>query len=367
MNGSGKTTTFEMLAGITTPSAGSIYIQGFDVQADLARARRFIGYCSGPQEDRIYPTLTVQEHLFLFGSIKGVRGKELADAVEALMERLLLSEYRHRFAGKLSRGNVRKLLVGIALIGQPPLIFLDEPSTGMDAFARRFMCEVVQDIAYVRKESVVVLSTHSMEECEALCSCIAILVGGQFSCLGSAQALKETYATGFEVQATFVPVDESATARQVDLWSRGATSVTRTTLWAKSECLDVLDAAQASRACGAGGLLAVQDKVAMESLAQWVVLDNRVQGLLEALVGAFPGGGAFLVEHHGEVARVRLPSLRSAALAELFRTLRRVQASAGVQDFAVTQSTLEQIFNSLAKAPSQAADERVQQPCLSQD
>ena len=138
VNGSGKTTTFEMLAGIRTPSAGSIYIQGFDVQADLARARRFIGYCSGPQEDRIYPTLTVQEHLFLFGSIKGVRGKELADAVEALMERLLLSEYRHRFAGKLSRGNVRKLLVGIALIGQPPLIFLDEPSTGMDAHRQMF-------------------------------------------------------------------------------------------------------------------------------------------------------------------------------------------------------------------------------------
>merc|ERR1712019_233674 len=106
----------------------------------------------------------------------------------------------------------------MALIGEPPVIFLDEPSTGMDPFARRFMWGVIQDVAEKRKQSVVVLTTHSMEEAEALCSRIAIQVDGQLRCLGSAQQLKSQYGQGYEVSVKFASVEDDAIRKTALAW-----------------------------------------------------------------------------------------------------------------------------------------------------
>ena len=125
-------------------------------------------------------------------------------------------------------GNKRKLSVGIALIGEPPIIFLDEPSTGMDPFARRFMWGVIDDVAEKRKKSVVVLTTHSMEEGEALCSKIAIQVDGQLNCFSSVQQVKGTYGTGYEVPMKCKPVSPALyqaseeVFRRVDLVNKPA-------------------------------------------------------------------------------------------------------------------------------------------------
>merc|ERR1719482_219401 len=102
-------------------------------------------------------------------------------------------------AGSLSGGNKRKLSVAIATTAEPPMVFLDEPSAGMDPVARRFMWSVIQGIAERRKKSVVILTTHSMEEAEALCSRIAIQVDGRFRCLGTAQQIKHSYGKGLEL------------------------------------------------------------------------------------------------------------------------------------------------------------------------
>merc|ERR1719433_209975 len=134
-------------------------------------------------------------------------------AVEAQIMSLDLKAYVSSFAGRLSGGNKRKLSVAMATIGEPPMVFLDEPSAGMDPVARRGMWSVVQNIADKRQKSVVILTTHSMEEAEALCSRVAIQVDGCYRCLGTPQQIKSKYGRGLELNvriATPTPQDLAA-------------------------------------------------------------------------------------------------------------------------------------------------------------
>ena len=111
-----------------------------------------------------------------------------------------LKDYMHIKANKLSGGNKRKLSVAMAVIGNPPLIFLDEPSTGVDPQAKRFMWDIVSKISTQRKKSAVIITTHSMEEAEALCSKMVIRVDGEFKCFGSSVYIKDKYGTGYELE-----------------------------------------------------------------------------------------------------------------------------------------------------------------------
>jgi ATP-binding cassette subfamily A (ABC1) protein 3 len=112
-----------------------------------------------------------------------------------------LEEHRKKPAGTLSGGNKRKLSVAMSVIGNPPIILLDEPSAGMDPEARRFMWQVVAKISQQRKKSAVILTTHSMEEAEALSTKMGIMVkGGIFRCFGSSQHIKNKYGTGYEIE-----------------------------------------------------------------------------------------------------------------------------------------------------------------------
>jgi ATP-binding cassette, subfamily A (ABC1), member 3 len=185
VSGAGKTTTFKCLTGEEVPSQGQVRIQGFDVStsAGFSQARNLIGYC--PQFDAIFERLTVREHLEFYAAVKGI----LADYRERLIEKQLedmdLKEFENVFAENLSGGNKRKLSVAMALIGNPPIVFLDEPSTGVDPKAKRFMWTIVSKISTQRKKSSVIITTHSMEEAEALCTKMGIMVAGRFKCFGS--------------------------------------------------------------------------------------------------------------------------------------------------------------------------------------
>lgn len=199
VNGAGKSTTLKMLTGDEVPTQGDGFLGGHSCRTEPIAVRRLMGYC--PQFDALHPLMTGQETLEFYGRLRGVPEERLSAMVTYLAERLTLNQDKQhlRPAGTYSGGNKRKLSVGIALIGNPPVVFLDEPSTGMDPVSRRFMWDFISQTMLDR---AVILTTHSMEECEALCSRIGILVHGRLKCIGSAQHLKTRFGTGFEFMLT---------------------------------------------------------------------------------------------------------------------------------------------------------------------
>ncbi|GMH55684.1 hypothetical protein TL16_g01967 [Triparma laevis f. inornata] len=200
VNGAGKTTTLGILTGETTATSGSAYVAGYDVGSGgsgLSLARRKIGFC--PQEDPLLELMTCRETLRMFAKLRGMPGDYIEEMIERLMQALGLTLHVDKCAGALSGGNKRKLSLGVALIGDPQVLFIDEASSGMDPVARRKMWDLLSHLA---KNRSVVLTTHSMEEAEALCSNIAIMVSGRMRCLGSPQHLKTRYVDGLNIDIT---------------------------------------------------------------------------------------------------------------------------------------------------------------------
>ena len=141
------------------------------------------------------------ETLKFYALIKGIRTDKLKFVIGKAIRDLNLKDHKNKLAGTLSGGNKRKLQVAMALIGNPPIILLDEPSAGMDPEARRFMWQIVEKISQRDKKSAVILTTHSMEEAEALCTKLGIMVrGGVFRCMGSSQHIKSKFGLGYEIE-----------------------------------------------------------------------------------------------------------------------------------------------------------------------
>ncbi|KAL4432498.1 hypothetical protein ABPG74_013352 [Tetrahymena malaccensis] len=197
VNGAGKTTTMRMLTGEETIGSGEAYIQGCKIPEQISQAQQYIGYC--PQFDALLDNLTAREHLELFAAIKGIPANLREQAVNEKLDELNLRKFENVVSRTYSGGNKRKLSVAIAMLGNPPIAFLDEPSTGMDPGNRRFMWNVISDIATNQKKTSIILTTHSMEEAEALGTKVGIVVGGNFQCMGSIQHLKNKFGKGYEV------------------------------------------------------------------------------------------------------------------------------------------------------------------------
>ncbi|XP_068617160.1 ATP-binding cassette sub-family A member 2 [Brachionichthys hirsutus] len=195
VNGAGKTSTFKMLTGDECTTGGEAFISGSSILKDLLHVQQSIGYC--PQFDALFDDLTATEHLKLYTRLRGIPWKDQEKVVQWALEKLELTEYADKPAGTYSGGNKRKLSTAIALIGYPSLIFLDEPTTGMDPKARRFLWNLILDI--IKTGRSVVLTSHSMEECEALCTRLGIMVNGRFKCLGSIQHLKNRFGDGYTI------------------------------------------------------------------------------------------------------------------------------------------------------------------------
>jgi len=128
--------------------------------------------------------------------------------IEKAIKEMDLQDYRNIQVNNLSGGNKRKTSVAVALLGNPPLVFLDEPSTGVDPQAKRFMWDIVSKISTQRKKSAVIITTHSMEEAEALCTKMGIMVAGEFKCFGSSQHIKDKYGTGYEIELKVKTLNE---------------------------------------------------------------------------------------------------------------------------------------------------------------
>jgi ATP-binding cassette subfamily A (ABC1) protein 3 len=188
----GKSTTISMLRGETQPSGsnGGLFIQGISVSEDQYRARFHLGVC--PQFDAI-DVLNVREHLTFYARIRGV--KDTQAAVDAMVSNVGLQPFANRMADKLSGGNKRKLSLAIALIGDPEVVLLDEPSSGMDPLAKRNMW---MTLAKFRPGRSILLTTHSMEEADALASRVGV-ISKRLLDVGTIGHLRAKHGDGFHV------------------------------------------------------------------------------------------------------------------------------------------------------------------------
>ena len=200
-NGSGKTTTFKSIANEIFFEQGTINIFGLDVTNDFDKLRMNIGYC--PQENALFDYLTVEETLQFYKRLRGVNV-----SLDSILKQYDLKQYKHTVTTNLSGGNKRKLIFAIALMNNPKLVLLDEPSTGVDPKSRREMWKNLTKLADVQKEYNMILSTHSMEEAEVLCDTVSWLKNGNFICIGNPEKLKLQFSTGYNLHVKFNPPKE---------------------------------------------------------------------------------------------------------------------------------------------------------------
>ena len=184
-NGAGKTTTIRMLCGILPPTSGSARVAGHDVATDTAALRRSIGYMS--QRFSLYPDLRAVENIEFFGGLYGVRGERLARRRDWILEMADLTEHGRRITGELPLGFRQRLALGCAVLHEPPVLFLDEPTSGVDPAARRTFWDLIRDLADAG--TTVLVSTHYMEEAE-YCDRLSLMNRGRLIALDSPAALR---------------------------------------------------------------------------------------------------------------------------------------------------------------------------------
>lgn len=195
-NGAGKTTTINCLTGVMPPTSGDALVCGESIMQSggLDRIRSFMGVC--PQFDVQWPELTGYEHLKLFADLKGIPlSKTHAEAMQ-LLQKVKLEEAMNACVSTYSGGMKRRLSVAMALLGDPKVVYLDEPTTGMDPISRRHVWDIIQDS---KKGRCIILTTHSMEEADILGDRIGIMARGHLRCLGHPLHLKKRFGTGYKV------------------------------------------------------------------------------------------------------------------------------------------------------------------------
>ena len=378
VNGAGKTTTFKMLTNEIVPTEGNSHIVGHHAKKQFTEARKQIGYC--PQFDAIFNLLTVREHLEFYSRIKKIPKHLVEGLIQNQLKSMNLEMYENKIAGTLSGGNKRKLSVAMAMIGNPPVVFLDEPSAGMDPKARRFMWNIISKISTRGKNSAVILTTHSMEEAEALSTNMGIMVDGQFKWFGSKQHIKNKFGTGYQVEIKFRMPQTQAVENQVKqlgimdyLKDKHASSykienkrgvevvLINKEAW---ECLlmNILNNQQALSEFKLEGfgkdiieLLEMQHFYPLNGLLKWEYVMRHNLEAINTLLREF--GSALLLEQYTPRYRYRVPK-GDKSVGFFFSFMEELKGKLDIDEYSASQTTLEQIFNGFARLEEVGAVKR---------
>ena len=190
VNGAGKTTTIRMLTGLARPTSGDAFLNGESILTEAAAVKAMIAI--SPQETAVAPNLTVRENLELMAGVHGFPNAEARDKAAELSGRFSLGEVANKRAGKLSGGWQRRLSIAMALVSCPQILFLDEPTLGLDVLARSDLWDMIRAL---KGEMTVILTTHYMEEAEALSDRVAILKNGRLLFTGTPAQIKRQAGT----------------------------------------------------------------------------------------------------------------------------------------------------------------------------
>ena len=190
-NGAGKSTTIRILCGLMAPTSGTARVAGFDVATQPEEIKRSIGYMS--QKFSLYDDLTVEENIEFFGGVYGVSAEKLAEREEYVLEMAGLTDKRKMMTRLLAGGWKQRLALGCAILHEPPILFLDEPTSGVDPIARRSFWELIYQLSGAGH--TIFVTTHYMDEAE-YCHRIALMYGGRVIALGSPAELKASLGAG---------------------------------------------------------------------------------------------------------------------------------------------------------------------------
>lgn len=358
-----------MLTAEFPPSSGDATLAGFSITKEPQKIRRRIGYC--PQFDAHFAQLSGRNHVELYASIKGVPLEFLKEAAAEKLKEVGLSEYdSDRLCVKYSGGMKRRLSLACATIGQPQIVFLDECSTGVDPVARREIWQLVSDMVLrgnVREEekTSVILTTHSMEECEALCPRIGIMANGRLRCLGSAQHLKNKFGQGYQLEMKTKNVereDEDYISNVSALASTltGASDEDREEdlssdiFFNKSQAVSALqsltqdnflsDMVSLDSPTGYGiwkdstSLIGVS----LDDLAAFATTELRMRKIALFLNDAFPLH--VLRERQDSKARYEVGA-QDTRISRIFEEIESHKSELQLSDYGVSQTSLEQVFN----------------------
>ncbi|XP_072383028.1 cholesterol transporter ABCA5-like [Diabrotica undecimpunctata] len=281
-NGAGKTTAMKIITAEEAPTRGRVQIVGRNITSSANAAFQYLGYC--PQHDAQWKNITVKEHLELYSRIRGIPKNEIKRTVDLYLTGLQINEHKDKQAEKCSGGTRRKLSYAMAMIGNPKIVLLDEPSTGMDPQSKRFLWDTV--LASFRGSRGAILTTHSMEEADALCSRIGIMVNGELRCLGSSQHLKNLYGAGYNLEVKL------ATQQGTDL-------------------------------------------------------NQKLKELENYVFSLFPN--AVLQETFGDRLIFSVPQQSVPSLANCFRSLEDAKCRLNIEEYSFSQTTLEQVFLKFAQ------------------
>jgi ABC-type multidrug transport system ATPase subunit len=293
-NGAGKTSLIGMLTGMLEPTKGDAFVDGYSVRTQLSEVLQNTGFC--PQFGGNWPSMTLREHLEMYAGLRGFdidADKALLDEIE---EGLAVQEHSEKLVSELSGGNRRKLSAALALIGGPHIVYLDEPSTGVDAATRRHLWEF---IAGNQAGRATVLTTHSMEEADILAGRIGIMVGGRLRALGTPQELKSKHGSEWQLD-----------------------------LKLKTESTE-----------NAAIILEQTNDQHVENIASF--LSEHLPGV--RLTESFADSVRFLVPA-GSVA-----GASGVGLGATFNLIELNKAELGIEEFSLSQTTLENVFLNVAK------------------
>ena len=355
VNGAGKTSTFRIMTGEYGPTQGKVHVGGVNVANNMAEARYKIGYC--PQFDALSELLTGREHLELYARIKGIPKKFIPDFVEQKLREMELKQYEFIRAGTYSGGNKRKLSVAMACIGNPPVVFLDEPSAGMDPGARKNMWGVINEIK--SKKTSIILTTHSMEEAEALCERIGIMVDGRFRCLGSSVHIKNKFGKGYEFDIKIRSPEEYQIQQCMDTLRPIIGESDFLTEANIGECCRALNSENlnfeiTTKGSGAAiyWILETEKRVPVQIFVEWIIIERTGQRVYDWLCQFLHS--LKLIEHYQTFYKFQLEKDSTMTIGYLFGVIEDAKDNLGISEYTLSQTTLEQIFNMFASQTTES-------------
>lgn len=317
VNGAGKTTTFKMITGEISPNFGSVTVNGISMFDNPVDARSILGYC--PQSDAPNVLLTSEEHLVLYARIRGTPENYVFKQVDRALNRFgLAGKWASRKAGQLSGGGKRRLNAAVAFSGNPKLVLLDEPTAGLDPAARNQVWTRVKKLA--KQGTSLVLTSHSVSECEQVCNRLAIMVAGKFYCIGSPQHIINKFGKGFIVTIR-LNKDSSNNSDSSPEVAKGNVENPKTE---------------------------TPNQTAEESAGQVQVDKDISTKLTNFLKSNFKD--TKVVEQQLTILKYRIGETEPISISKILKVLEQSKRENLSRDYSITQATLDDVFISFARA-----------------